>query len=83
MRFDPLYMTNERRELFLTWLKNEGLDPSDIINDGRFSVHNGWITGYKFLKSAEGRVKVRRDGRTLVLIHFRQPQKHPLPEELM
>lgn len=82
-RFDPLGMTHEKRELFLTWLKEEGLDPSDLINDGRFAVHNGWISGHKFIKTSEGRVKVRRDGRTPVLVHFRQKQKNELPEELI
>lgn len=83
MRFNPAYMTNEHRDLFLSWLEGEGLDPSDILNDGRFSVHKGWISGHKFIKTPESRVKMGRDGESVITVHFRQKQKNELPKELV
>lgn len=73
-------MTREHQQLLLDWLEAEGIDPMRVRDDGRFSVHNGRVSGNKFIFSAAD-LKMIRGGKVLS-VHFHQDQKNPLPEEL-
>lgn len=75
-------LTREKHDILLAWLETEGIDPTEIVDNGRFSVHNGRISGFLFLRTPEGRVKVNSRDEP-VLVHFTQAQKNPLPEELI
>lgn len=74
-------MVREQREVLLEWVRAEGLAPEEIRDNGSFSVHNGRVSGEKFLLDAEGNVQVRHDAP--VTVHFHQAQKNPLPEVLV
>jgi len=76
------YLTRDKHDLFLKWLEGEGIDPADVSDNGRFSVHNGRISGDKFIRTPEGRIKYNPRTDKPVLVHFTQVQKNPLPEEL-
>lgn len=78
--FRPRYMTREKSELLLEWIKAEGLDPDSIADNGKFSVHNGNISGHKFIQNENGEKAVFCGG--AVKVPFRVAQKNPLPEEL-
>jgi len=69
----------EKRQAFLDWLKDEDLDPNDIVDNGRFAVHNGRISGWKFINNAEGRIVNRRTV-SFLKVPFNVKQKNPLPE---
>jgi hypothetical protein len=71
----------EKRQALLDWMENEGLDAADIVDDGRFSVHNGRISGWRFITNEHGRI-VNRRSRSFLKVPFNVAQKHPLPEGL-
>lgn len=71
----------EKREALLKWLEEEGLDAMDIVDNGRFSVHNGRISGWRFINNEHGRI-VNRRSRSFLKVPFSVQQKHPLPEGL-
>lgn len=75
------HMVREQRELFLEWIAGEGLEAAEIADNGTFSVHNGRISGERFVTDAQGG-KIIHDG-VVVTMHFHQTQKNPLPEELV
>lgn len=77
--FCPQYMAEDVRQEFLDWVTNEGLDINQISADD-FSVHNGWISGYRFLLTETGN-KAGWKGKT-TKVHFTQRQQHPLPKGL-
>lgn len=74
------YMMPSSRAALLEWVKAEGLDPAVIADDGTFSVHNGFISGHKYLTRVDGSKRMRKNGP--VKQFFRVPQKNPLPPEL-
>lgn len=74
-------MTDEKRNALLEWVRSEGLDPADIVADGSFSVHNGKVSGYRFVRGQDGEPVLNRRRNEFVTAHFSQPQKNPLPEE--
>lgn len=82
---DPDSMTREKRDALLEWIVEEGLSPASIANDGRFSVHNGRISGNRFVFAFTGddpeRGLVWQKG--AVKQHFNVQQKNPLPKELI
>lgn len=80
MYYDPRTMTPHAHEALLAWLKGENLVPTDIVADN-FSVHNGWISGYRIMSDANGH-KIVRNGE-ITTVHFTQRQINPLPEELL
>lgn len=73
-RFDIFEMTPAKHDALVAWIESEGLDPSAIVNDGRFSVHNGWVSGTQLLEAY--------DGTRIGTVHFRKTQANPLPAEL-
>lgn len=75
---NPTEMTDENRALFLLWLVDEDLPANDIVNNGRFAVKNGRITGHKFVRGADGE-RLEYNGQ-FVTVPFIWPQKNPLPE---
>lgn len=79
-RFDIFEMTPAKHDALVAWIEAEGLDPSVIAADGRFSVHNGWVSGNRYLFDDDG--KVRIGAKTAVTVHFRKTQATPLPPEL-
>lgn len=82
---NPDNMTREKRELLLEWITAEGLDPATIANNGRFSAHNGRVSGFRRISltndGGENRVLVW-NGR-FVTVPFNVQQKHSLPEGLI
>lgn len=72
----------EKRQALLDWLAEEGLDPAIIVDDGRFSVQNGRISGRRFLFDADGEKIVRRRQRDFLKVPFNVRQQNPLPEGL-
>lgn len=76
--FEPLEMSPENRDLLLQWIKDEGLDPHDIVAFTKFSVHNGRVAGFKFARTPEG--KAIAHNKVFVKVPFNLPQQHPLPE---
>lgn len=77
-RIKAVGLTREKHQEFLDWLSEEGIDPAEVVDNGLFSVHNGQISGFKFILTPDGKVKMNRRGYP-ILVHFRQKQKHPLP----
>jgi len=75
-------MTQEKREALLEFLKGEGLDPSEIVDDGRFSVHNGWVSGNRYIRSEDGKFIYNARRVDVLKVPFKQKQKNPLPEVL-
>lgn len=75
---NPLKMTDENRALFLMWLVDEDLPANDIVNNGRFAVKNGRITGHKFVRGSDGERLVYNG--EYVTVPFIWPQTNPLPE---
>lgn len=73
-RFNTRDMTDEDLETLVQWVRDEGLVPGDIADDGRFSVHNGRVSGNKFLRYRGVVLRFTQ--------HFNVPQKNPLPEAL-
>jgi len=80
MRFTANDMTREKRDALLEWLEGEGIKPDLIWDNGRFSVHNGSVSGYEMMQDVNGQY-LTRNGR-LVSVPFKQAQKNPLPEVL-
>lgn len=77
--YNPFDMTVKQREAFLDWVRSEGLDPS-MIDARRLAVHEGRISGFKFVKSAEGeKVCFGRDG-VPVRVSFNVEQKNEIPD---
>lgn len=75
---NPMLMTRDKREALLEWVQGEGLDASEIA-PYRFRVHNGRISGHKYLRDTEtGNILIR--GQAPVRVPFNVAQKHPLPE---
>ena len=77
-------LTREIRELLVDWLMAEGLSPASIVDDGRFSIHNGRVSGNQFVfafadDNPEHKLIWRKDA---VATHFNVPQINPLPEIL-
>jgi hypothetical protein len=81
-RFTTRYMTQEKREALLAFLQGEGLDPSEIVDDGRFSVHNGWVSGSRYIKHEDGKFIANMRKVDVLRVPFKQKQKNPLPEVL-
>ncbi len=74
-------LTHEKHQVFLEWLQAEGINPAEVVDNGRFSVYNGQVSGFKFLLTPEGKVRINGWDKP-VLVPFRQAQKNPLPEVL-
>jgi hypothetical protein len=72
----------EKREAFVAWIEGEGLDPYRVVDDGRFSVHNGRVSGHLFIVDDEGQRVVDRRHNSLLKVPFNLKQKNPLPEGL-
>ncbi len=70
-------LTQDKREVLIEWLKGEGIEPYDVLDDGKFSVHNGVIAGNKFLTRDGDKVILKNN--KIATVHFRQAQKNPLP----
>jgi hypothetical protein len=75
----------EKRDALLEWLQSEDIDPNVVADDGRFSVHNGRISGRKFVLDDEGnRIIEKYDYKAQVVrflkVPFNVEQKNPLPE---
>lgn len=81
-RITAQYLTQEKREALLAWLQGEGLDASEIVDDGRFSVHNGWISGSRYIKHEDGKFIANKRKADVLRVPFKQKQKNPLPEVL-
>lgn len=81
-RITAQYLTQEKCEALLEFLQAEGLDPSEIVDDGRFSVHNGWISGNRYIKHEDGKFIYNRWREDALKVPFKQRQKNPLPEVL-
>lgn len=81
-RFNTWEMTDEALERLVQWVSDEGLVPGDIAADGRFSVHNGRVSGNKYLRDADGAIVFDLRRGSAVTEHFNVPQKNPLPEAL-
>lgn len=81
MRFKAGDMQRDKREALLEWLQGEGLVAGDILDDGRFTVHGGLISGNKIIRDENGE-DVIRNGR-IAHYHFLVEQKNPLPEILV
>jgi hypothetical protein len=81
-RISARFLTREKREALLAWLIEEGLDPSDIVDDGRFSVHNGWVSGNRYIRHEDGKFIANMRRLEVLKVPFKQKQKNPLPEVL-
>lgn len=81
-RITARHMTQEKREALLAWLQGEGLDAADIVDDGRFSVHNGWISGNRYIRHEDGKFIFHKGRTEVLMVPFKQKQKNPLPEVL-
>lgn len=81
-RITARYLTQEKREALLEFLKAEGLDPGEIVDDGRFSVHNGWISGNRYIRHEDGKLIANMRRLEVLKVPFKQKQKNPLPEVL-
>ena len=78
MYIDAYNLSPENKELLRAWIEAEGLDANEIVDNGSFSVHKGWISGFKFFRDPEGK-PIWHKGR-VSLYPFRVRQQHPLPE---
>lgn len=77
--FGHIYdMEPAKRDEFLNWVREQNLDPTAIADDGRFSVHEGHVSGFEFLTDGEGQSLVYRD--EFIKKPFNVEQKTPLPE---
>lgn len=76
---------DEIRSALLEWLENEpnAPDPGQIIDDGRFSVHNGRISGNLFLFDDTGHKILHRAKEQYARKHFNVTQVNPLPDILL
>jgi len=81
-RITAQHLTQEKREALLAWLQGEGLDPGEIVDDGRFSVHNGWISGNRYIRHEDGKFIYNARRVDVLKVPFKQKQKNPLPEVL-
>lgn len=74
------HMRDEKRSAILEWLEKEPFAPdaSEIADDGRFSVHNGRISGNRFVLDREGNKIILGD--SLLKSHFNVEQVNPLPD---
>jgi hypothetical protein len=81
-RITAQYLTQEKREALLAWLQGEGLDAADIVDDGRFSVHNGWVSGNRYIRHEDGKFIANMRRLEVLKVPFKQKQKNPLPEVL-
>lgn len=79
--FSPQEMYADEREAFLEWIVAEGLNPAAIYDNGKFSVHNGRISGEVFLMNPTSNELMYLNDEP-VTVHFHVPQKNPLPEVL-
>lgn len=73
----PSEMTTANREKLLEWVRAHGEDPN-TIQASRFRVHNGRMSGFKFVPGADGNRLIYRDHR--VSVPFTRAVEHPLPE---
>lgn len=73
---------DEKRLAFLEWAENEPNMPpvGEIADDGRFRVHNGRISGNRFILNAEGHKIIDGPRSTMRKYHFNVQQVNPLPE---
>lgn len=76
---DARMLTPVQQRVLVDWLREEGLDPQEISGE-RFVVHNGRISGMRFLFDADGNPIWR--GNEIVRVPFNVPQTLPLPKEL-
>jgi acyl-coenzyme A synthetase/AMP-(fatty) acid ligase len=81
-RITAQHLTQEKREALLAWLQGEDLDAADIVDDGRFSVHNGWVSGNRYIRSEDGKFIYNARRVDVLKVPFKQKQKNPLPEVL-
>lgn len=72
--FSAQEMPRMQKDALLEWVQNEGLNPSEIVDNGLFSVHKGVVSGFKYLFNDSGEV--------LTKVHFTQAQKNSLPQVL-
>lgn len=75
------HMRDEKRSALLEWLENEPNVPpaAEIADDGRFSVHNGRISGNRFVLTGDGN-KIAANRNSLLKSHFNVKQVNPLPD---
>lgn len=81
-RITAEHLTQEKCEALLSWLQGENLDPAEIVDDGRFSVHNGWVSGSRYIKHEDGKLIANMRRLEVLKVPFKQRQKNPLPEVL-
>lgn len=80
MYLDPTNMSESDRNKLIEWIKNEGLDPSKIVNDGTFSAHKGRVAGNEFILGESGRPLFDFQDNAWRTKHFNVRQHNPLPE---
>ena len=68
------------REALIAWLESDGVNPAEVVDDGKFGIYNGTITGRKFVFGADGE-KIIYKGK-VVTVPFRHGIRNPLPEGL-
>lgn len=71
-------LDGKRREEFLAWIREQGIDPAVVADDGRLSVHKGRVSGFEFILSETGERMYR--GKKVAKKSFNVPQISPLPE---
>lgn len=76
-------LTPEQAKALKSWLDDEGLKAGDILDDGRFSVHNGRVSGSKILRDSEDQLIVNIRRGEILTVPFNVKQKNPFPEELI
>lgn len=84
-RFLVQDLNEEARQELLDWAIAEGLDPNLIADDGKFSVHNGWVSWSAFIADPNtkwGRVLNRNKDGFLKIPHTKK-QENPLPERFL
>lgn len=79
MRVSAKFMPQEVLMDFIEWVRNEGLDPDEICDDGMFGWFMDRVSGYKYFRDPETDEILRnRSGKTHKLF-FSIPQKNPVP----
>lgn len=76
-RYVPSDMTETNRTRFLDWIRAHDEDPNTIMAD-HFRVHNGRMSGRKFILSETGERLLWGD--ELATVPFTRLVAHPLPE---
>lgn len=80
---DVFEWVTPKRDALMEWMAEEGLDANRVCNDGRFSVHNGRISGNEFVLDDEGNKILNGRQKKVLIRPFNVAQKNPLPEGLL